>query len=85
MKLQNYNEALTVLNRSLQIEQKASLYPEKDNNIAQMLCEVGRCHMNLQNYNEALTVLNRSLQIKQKATLSPNKHNNIALTLYKIG
>ena len=58
--LQKYNEALTVLNRSLQIKQ-TTFNPDRDNDIDLMLHESGCCHNMLPNYNEAITVLNRSL------------------------
>ena len=61
MVLQNYNEAWTILNRSLQVKQMTTLHLDNAYNIAVTLFEIARCHMVLQNYNMAWTILNRSL------------------------
>ena len=81
----NYSDALTFLNRALDIEQNTTLNPDKDRNIATTLCNIGTCHRHLRNYSDALTFLNRALDIEQNTTLNPDKDRSIATTLCNIG
>ena len=81
----NYSDALTFLNRALDIEQNTALNPDKDRNIATTLCNIGTCHIELCNYSDALTFLNRALDIEQNTAPNPDKDRNIAATLCNIG
>ena len=85
MKLCNYSDALTFLNRALDIKQNTALNPDKDRNIAHTLNDIGSCHMKLCNYSDALTFLNRALDIKQNTAFNSDKDRNIAHTLNNIG
>ena len=82
--LANYSDALTFLNRALDIEQNTELNPDKDCNIASTLGNIGICHRQLCNYSDALTFLNRALDIKQNTALNPDKDRNVASTLNNI-
>ena len=84
-KIQNYNEALTIFNRSLQILNNTTLNAKVDNDIAEVLIEIGRCHNCLQNYQEALTNFHKALQIRRNITLNVDKDDGIAQALYDIG
>ena len=81
----NYSDALTFLNRALDIEQNTALKPDKDRDIAKTLDSIGNCHVGLCNYSDALTFLNRALEIEQNTALNPNKDRDIAKTLCNIG
>ena len=84
-KLSNYADALTFLNRALDIEQNTALIPDKDRNIASTLFIIGNCHNGLCNYADALKFLNRALDIYQNTALIPDKNRNLASTLSNIG
>ena len=81
----NYSDALTFLNRALDIEQNTALNPDKDRNIADTLNDIGICHKHLCNYSDALTFLNGALDIFQNTALNPDKDRNIADALCSIG
>ena len=81
----NYSDALTFLNRALDIKQNTALNPDKDRNIAQTLNNIGACHIGLCNYSDALTFLHRALDIKQNTALNSDKDRDIADTLNNIG
>ena len=83
--LSNYSDALTILNRALDIQQNTALNPDKDRSIAITLGSIGICHRHLNNYFDALTILNRALDIKQNTALNPDKDRSIAITLGSIG
>ena len=85
LKLRNYSDALTFLNRALDIFQNIALNPDKDRNIADTLNNIGNCHCYLRNYSDALRFLNRALDIFQNTALNPDKDRNIAGTLNNIG
>ena len=93
MNLQNYNEAITILNRSLEIKQNATLNPNKDKGIAATFYEIGRscdhlqdyknarlqkrCCDHLQDYKNAQTNFKQSLSIERNATLNPVRYTRI--------
>ena len=81
----NYSNALTFLNRALDIFQTTTLNPDKDHIIATTLGNIGNCHIELYNYSDALTFLNRALDIFQTTALNPDKDRIIATTLGNIG
>ena len=81
LQLNEPDQALSYLRRSLEIEQNRGswrLIPFAFNNI-------GWCHIDLHNYDEALTNLNRALEIKQNTTLNADTDRSVAITLHTIG
>ena len=81
----NYSDALTFLNRALDIEQNTALNPDKDRYIAITLSNIGICHIHLSYYSNALTFLNRALDIKQNTALNSDKDCSFASTLSNTG
>ena len=71
--LQNNLEALTLLYKLFQIKQNATLNLDKDNSIAVIFYEFGRCYHFLESYKVALANSNYSLHIKQNATFNYEK------------
>ena len=59
--MHNYDEALTNLNRALEIYQNTTLNADTDRDVAITLQNIGRCHIEMHNYDEALTNLNQAL------------------------
>ena len=84
IKLCNYSDALTFLNRVLDIKQNTVLNCDKDRSIAQTLNNTGACHMRLCNYSVSLTFLNRALDIKQNTALNPDKDHSITDTFANV-
>ena len=80
-KLNNPDQALSYLRRSLEIEQNRG-WPKR---VAVALHNIGWCHINLHNYDEALTNLNRALEIEQNTTLNADTDRDVAITLHNIG
>ena len=81
LKLNEPDQALSYLRRSLEIEQNrgsCQLIPTALHNI-------GSCHADLRNYDEALTNLNRALEIYQNKTLNAVTDRDVAITLHEIG
>ena len=66
MNLSRYSNALTFLNRALEIQQNIALNIDEDSNIANTLYNIRPCHDNLCNYSDAWTFLNRALEISTK-------------------
>ena len=85
LRLCNYSDGLTFLNRALDIKQNTALNPDNDRSIAHTLNNIGICHTNLCNYSDALTFLNRALDIEQNTALNPDNDRSIAQTLNNIG
>ena len=65
----NYDEALTNLNRTLQIKQITTQDADIYRSVAGTLNNVSCCHTELHNYDEALTNLNRALKLYIKIQL----------------
>ena len=85
MRLCNYSDALTFLNRALNVFQNTTLNPDKDRSISDTLNNIGICQIKLCNYSDALTFLKRALIIYQNTALNPDKDRSIADTLNNIG
>ena len=83
--MHNYDEALTNLNRALQIEQITTLNANTDRDVASTLNSIGVCRIGLHNYDEALTNLNQAHEIKQNTTMNMDTDRDVASTLNNIG
>ena len=84
-RLCNYSDALTFLNRALDIKQNTAINPDNDRSIAQTLHNIGGCHIGLCNYWDALTFLKRALDIFQNIAINPNNDRDFAQTFNNIG
>ena len=85
IQLFNYTDALTFLNRALEIHQNTMLNDSKSRNFATLLNNIGVCHMHLSNNTDALTFLNRALEIYQNVSLNNGEGRNIGNTFNNIG
>ena len=81
VELNEPDQALSYLRRSLEIEENGGWYQL----IPATLYNIGRCHIRLHNYDEALTNLNRALEINQNTTLNADTDRSVAVTLNNIG
>ena len=84
MKMNQLNEALDYLKRSLAIKERISLGVDSDPMISATLFEIGRCLMNMNQLNEALDYLKRSLAIKEQISLGVDSDPMISVTLHEI-
>ena len=85
MKMNQLNEALDYLKRSLAIYEQISLGVDSDPNISVTLHEIGRCLMKMNQLNEALNYLKRSLVIVERISLGIDSDPEISVTLHEIG
>ena len=81
LSLKNFSNALTFLNRALNITQNIALNPEKDRDIANTLGRIGFCHFCLRNYANAFVFFNRALTNRHVIALNPDNDRTIAYTL----
>ena len=87
LRLNEPDQALSYLRRSLEIEENGGL-PKRvaaDRDVADTLHTIGRCHIDLHNYNKALANLNRALEIYQNTTRNADTDRDVATTLHTIG
>ena len=80
-----HDEALEFFEQALKIYQEITLDANKDGNIAEVVSNLGLCHLELCNYSNALTYLNFALEIFQNITLKSGENSNIAAILQNIG
>ena len=85
MNMNQLNEALDYLNRSLAIAERISLGVDSDPNISVTLHEFGCCLMDMNQLNKALDYLKRSLAIKEQISLGVDSDPNISATIHEIG
>ena len=84
-RLDKPEEALTYLNRALQIRKNLSLETKTNRKIALTLNEIALCYIDIRNYSEALTNLNRALEIFKKTSLDIDTDKNVCRTFQCIG
>ena len=78
-------EALTYLNRALEIRKNLSSETKTNRKIALTLNEIALCYIDMRNYSEALTNLNGALEICQNTSLNIDTDKDVYRTFQYIG